>query len=167
MAVEDRLKAPIKHFAIDPVNLHVDDVSLDLSKPLPLQLDAMVNGHALFKMAGTLSPSPLAADLQLSLDKASLKYIQPYVLPVADLTIRDGWLNFGGKVRLRPEGRREPQFSFDGQMSVAHFKSTDNALNQDFLNFGLLQLQKLHYALGPDSLKIDRSWCASPTPGSS
>ena len=162
VAVEDRMKAPIKRFAIDPVNLHIDNVSLDLSKPLPLQLDAMINGHALFKLVGTLSPSPLIADLQLSLEKASLKYIQPYVLPVADLTIRDGWLNLGGKLQLRPEGRREPQFSFDGQMSVDHFKSTDNAQNQDFLNFGLLQLQKLHYTLGPDSLKIDRILVREP-----
>ncbi|HLY67597.1 MAG TPA: DUF748 domain-containing protein, partial [Chloroflexota bacterium] len=161
-AVEDRMKAPIKRFAIDPVNLKVQNVSLDLSKPLPLTLDATINGHALFKLSGSLSPAPLAADLQVSLDKASLKYIQPYVLPVADLTIHDGWLNFGGKLQLRPEGRKEPQLSFDGQMSVDHFKSTDNTLNQDFVNFGLLQFQKLHYTLGPDALKIDRILVREP-----
>ncbi len=161
-SVEDRMQAPVKHFDIAPANLHVDNVSLDLAKPLPLRLDAMINGHALFKLAGTLTPSPLAADLKLSLDKASLKYSQPYVLPVADLTIHDGWLNFAGDLKLRPAGQREPEVSFDGGMSVDHFKSTDNTLNQDFVNFGLLQFQKIHYTLRPDALKIDRILVREP-----
>jgi uncharacterized protein involved in outer membrane biogenesis len=162
VAVEDRMKAPVKKFAIDPVNLHVENVSLDLAKPLPVQLDATINAKALWKISGTLAPSPLVADLQVSLEKSSLKYIQPYLLPVADLTIHDGWLNFGGKLQLRPAGRHEPQFSFDGQVSVDHFKSTDNTLNQDFVNFDLLQFQKLRYTLGPDSLKIDRILVRGP-----
>ncbi len=160
--VEDRMKAPVKKFAIAPANLHVDDVSLDLSRPLPLKFDAMINGHALFKLAGTLTPSPLAGNLKVSLDKASLKYGQPYVLPVADLTIHDGWLALAGEVKLRPAGQREPQVSFEGGMSIDHFKSTDNTLNQDFINFGLLQLQKIRYSLGPDSLKIDRILVREP-----
>jgi Domain of Unknown Function (DUF748) len=160
--VEDRMQLPVKRFAIAPANLHVDNVSLDLSRPLPLRLDAMINGRALFKLAGALTPSPLAGDLKVSLDKASLRYGQPYVLPVADLTIHDGWLSLAGKVKLRPAGKREPELSFDGGLSVDHFKSTDNTLNQDFINFGLLQLQKVHYTLAPDALRIDRILVRDP-----
>ena len=160
--VEDRMQAPVKRFAISPANLHVEDLSLDLSRPLPLRLDAMINGRALFKLAGTLTPSPLAGDLKVSLDKASLKYGQPYVLPVADLSIHDGWLSLAGDLKLRPAGKREPQLSFDGGMSVDHFKSTDNTLHQDFVNFGLLQFQKIHYTLSPDTLKVDRILVREP-----
>ena len=52
--------------------------------------------------------------------------------------------------------------SFDGGMSVDHFKSTDNTLHQDFINFGLLQFQKIHYTLAPDALKIDRILVREP-----
>ena len=52
--------------------------------------------------------------------------------------------------------------SFDGELSVDHFKSTDNTLNQDFVNFGLLQFQKLHYTLDPDSIRIDRILVREP-----
>ncbi len=160
--VEDRMQAPVKRFAIAPANLHVENLSLDLSQPLPVGLDATINGRAQFKLAGTLTPNPLAADLKVSLDRASLKYGQPYVLPVADLTIHDGWLSLAGLLKLRPAGKREPELSFDGGMSVDHFKSTDNTLHQDFINFGLLQFQKIHYTLGPDALKVDRILVREP-----
>jgi len=160
--VEDRMKAPVKHFAIATANLHVDNVSLDLARPLPLRLEATINDRAMFRLFGTLAPSPLAGDLKVSLDKASLKYGQPYVLPLADLTIHDGWLSFAGDLKLRPAGQKAPQLSFDGGMSVDHFRSTDNTLNQDFVNFGLLQFQKIHYTLAPDALRVDRILVREP-----
>ena len=162
VALEDRMQAPVKKFAVTPINLHVENASLDLAKPLPVRLDATINGRALFKVAGTLAPSPLSGDLKVSLDKASLKYGQPYVLPVADLTVHDGWLAFAGDLKLRQPGQKEPEVAFDGGMSVDHFKSTDNTLNQDFINLGLLQLQKIHYTQHPDLLKIDRILVREP-----
>ena len=154
--LEDRMKAPVKRFAIAPINLHVGNASLDLAKPLPVSLDATINGHAVFKAAGTLAPDPLAADLDVSLERASMKFLQPYVLPLADLTIRDGWLAAAGKLKARPAGGAEPQLSFMGQASIEHFKSIDNALKQDLINFGRLRVEKLRYHMAPDSLKIDR-----------
>ncbi len=47
IALEDRMQAPVKKFAVTPVNLHVENASLDLAKPLPVRLDALINGHAL------------------------------------------------------------------------------------------------------------------------
>ena len=66
--LEDRMKAPVKRFAVNPLNLHVQGASLDLSKPLPVRMDAVINGRAQFKLAGQLAPDPLVADLQVSLD---------------------------------------------------------------------------------------------------
>lgn len=154
--LEDRMKAPVKRFAINPLNLHVQGASLDLAKPLPVEMDAVVNGRAQFKLAGTLAPSPLVADLQVSLDKASLSYGQPYLVPVADMTIRDGTLSTAGKLQLRPEGKREPQFSYAGEVTIDRFKSIDNAETKDFINFDRLQFQKVRLTAKPDALRIDR-----------
>jgi hypothetical protein len=154
--VEDRKQAPVKHFVVNPVNLHVQGASLDLAKPLPVKMDAIINGRALFKLTGTLAPDPLVGDLDVSLDKASMSYIQPYVLPVADLTIRDGTLATAGKLQLRPAGKREPGFGYSGQVTIDNFKSIDNSGKQDFVNFDRLQFQKLRLTAGPDALKVDR-----------
>jgi len=159
---EDRMQAPVKRFAFNPVNLHIEGASLDLARPLPVRMDAVINGLASLKIAGTLAPDPLTADLDVSLDKASMIFLQPYVLPVADLTIRDGTLATAGKLQLRPAGGREPALSFSGAVTIDHFKSIDNAGKQDFVNFDRLQFQKLRFSVQPDGLKIDRVLLRGP-----
>ncbi len=159
---EDRMQAPVKRFAVVPLNVRVAGASLDLSRPWTLAVDAKLNGRALFKVGGSLTPQPLAADLDLSLQQASLQILQPYILPFADLTIQDGLLAVVGKLRAAPPKAQGPMFSFTGDVMVSDFKSVDNALKQDLVNFRGLEFQKLRYAHAPDALSIDRILVTQP-----
>jgi uncharacterized protein involved in outer membrane biogenesis len=159
---EDRMAEPAKKFALAPVNLRVDDASLDLARPLPVTLDALINGHARFEAAGTLTPEPLAADLDVKLAKARMQILQPYVLPVADLTINGGELGVAGKVRLAPPGGQRPELTFDGDVTIDGFRSVDNSLKEDLINFERLHLQALSYTMAPDALSIDRVQLRKP-----
>jgi len=159
---EDRRQAPVQRFAVSPLHLRVAGASLDLSRPWTLAVDAKLNGRALFKVDGSLTPQPLAADLDLSLQQASLQILQPYILPFADLTIQDGLLAVVGKLRAAPPKAQGPMFSFTGDVKVSDFKSVDNALKQDLVNFRGLELQKLRYAHAPDALSIDRILVTQP-----
>ena len=159
---EDRMAEPAKKFALAPVNLRVDDASLDLARPLPVMLDALINGHARFEAAGTLTPEPLAADLGVKLAKARMQILQPYVLPVADLTINGGELGVAGKVRLAPPGGQRPELTFDGDVTIDGFRSVDNSLKEDLVNFERLHLQALSYTMAPDALSIDRVQLRKP-----
>ena len=159
---EDRMAEPAKKFALAPVNLRVDGASLDLARPLPVTLDALINGHARFEAAGTLTPEPLAAELDVTLAKARMQILQPYVLPVADLTINGGELGVAGKVRLAPPGGARPELSFDGDVTIDRFRSADNSLKEDLVNFERLHLQALSYTMAPDALSIDRVLLRQP-----
>jgi len=152
---EDRMKEPAKQFAVAPLNVRVRDASLDLAQPLPISIDAVVNGHAPFKAEGTVTPEPLAAELDVSLAQARMTILQPYVLPLADLTIKAGELGLTGKVRLDPPDAPGPDLSFDGEVTIDGFKSVDNALGKDLVNFRRVALGKLSVALGPDAVSID------------
>jgi hypothetical protein len=156
IAFEDRTLTPASEFDLAPVNLRVADVSLDLSRPLPVQLDAVINGHARFDASGTLTPEPLAAEFDVKLAKARMQILQPYVLPVADLTITGGELDVAGKATLAPPGGDAPEMAFAGNVAIDGFRSVDNALEQDLVSFKRLELSKLRYAMAPDSLTIDR-----------
>lgn len=162
IAFEDRSLTPATTFDLAPVNLRVSDVSLDLARPLPVRLDAMINGHARFAATGTLTPEPLAAALDIKLARARMQILQPYVLPVADLTIAAGELDVAGTATLAPPGQNGPEMTFAGNVVVDGFRSVDNALKQDLVSFGRLELQKLSYAMAPDSLSIDRVLVRQP-----
>ena len=159
---EDRKIAPVTKFTLAPVNLHVKDASLDLSKPLPVTLDAVINDHAAFKADGTVTPDPLAADLGISLAKARMTILQPYVLPLADLTITGGELDVSGRVRLDPPDAPGPELSFDGDVTIDGFASVDNAMHKDLVNFRELKVGKVRYAMAPDSVNIDLVSIAEP-----
>jgi uncharacterized protein involved in outer membrane biogenesis len=162
IAFEDRTLTPASKFDFKPVNLRVADVSLDMARPLPVQLDAVINGHARFDASGTLTPEPLAAELDIKLAKARMQILQPYVLPVADLTITGGELDVAGKAMLAPPGGDAPEMAFAGDVAIDDFRSIDNSLKQDLVSFKRLELSKLRYAMAPDSLTIDRVLVRQP-----
>ena len=156
------MKEPAKQFAIAPLNVRVGNASLDLAQALPVSIDAVINGHAPFKAEGTVTPEPLAAQLDVSLAKARMTILQPYVLPLADLTIKAGELGLKGKVRLDPPDAPGPDLSFDGDVTIDGFKSVDNALGKDLVNFRQVALGKLSVAMGPDAVSIDTITVSEP-----
>jgi uncharacterized protein involved in outer membrane biogenesis len=159
---EDRQAAPVKQFKLAPVNVTVKNASLDLARPLPITIDAVINDHAKFKASGSLVPDPLAADLDVELAKARMMILQPYVLPVADLTITGGELGMKGKFRMAPPESDGPELSFKGDVAIDRFASIDNAGREDFVNFDRLDLTKVDFALAPDALSIDRVTARRP-----
>jgi uncharacterized protein involved in outer membrane biogenesis len=159
---EDRRRAPVVRWTVQPLALRIDGASLDLSRALPVDLTARVNDSANVALRGTVTPSPLAAALDVRLDDARLRLLQPYLLPVADLTIRDGTADVRGRLDLRPPGSAPAALTFAGDVGLRNFRATDNAANEDFVKFGRVQLQKLRYEMQPDSLSIDRVVVAEP-----
>jgi len=57
----------VTKFRFAPVNVRLSEASLDLSRPVPLTIDAVINDHARFDAKGTLTPEPLAAKLDVRL----------------------------------------------------------------------------------------------------
>ncbi len=72
------------------------------------------------------------------------------------MTIRRGKARAAGKFSLSPAGSKTPELAFAGDVRVTGFRSIDDALEEDFINFERLDLRKLRFAMAPDSLSIDR-----------
>ena len=159
---EDRSKPPVKKFRVAPLALNISNASLDLAKPLRVSASAGINDRARVAAAGILTPEPLAAELDISVADARLQILQPYILPLAALTVRSGTLGATGKLRIAPPSRGIPELSFDGDLAVDGFRSTDNALGEDLVNFGRVRVQKMRYTMSPDALSIDRIGLTKP-----
>ena len=159
---EDRRGETAKRFVVSPLDVTLRGASMDLAKPVAVTVGAVINDVAPFKAEGTVTPEPLAADLGIALTGARMQILQPYVLPVADLTIKDGRLTVEGKVHLDPPQAPGPDLRFDGDVTIEDFASIDNALKQDFVNFRRMELRKLSYAMGPDSVSVDQVLVQQP-----
>jgi hypothetical protein len=153
---EDRTVTPAVQFALAPLDASLRDASLDLSKAVPVEFQATINGTARASGTGRLVLEPLAAAVDVKLADFPVATLQPYVGSTTDMTIRDGTVAAAGRFGLAPPGGEEPEMSFAGDVQVAGFRSIDNALEQDFVNFERVELQKLAFSLAPDRLAIDR-----------
>lgn len=153
---EDRTVTPAARFVLAPLAATIRDASLDLTQPLPLEFQAAINGSANLHGSGTLVPETTAADMAIELTGLELKDLQPYANGTTDLTIQRGTVGAKGRFAMAPAGSGKPEMSFAGSVSLAGFGSTDNTLNEDFLNFDRVELSKLEFTLAPDALSIDR-----------
>jgi Domain of Unknown Function (DUF748) len=153
ISAEDRSTKPVAKVQLAPVSLKVDGVSLDLSKPVKIILDARINGAGSLNVTGDVTPQPIAANLALKLGDIELKAIQPYIAQHTSMTLLAGRLSGDAKVRY---GANKPTLQMTGNISVAGLHTVDNALNDDFINWDRLELSGVSLQHDPDRLEIDQ-----------
>jgi len=160
---EDRSIEEKPHFRLQPLHLTTGEVSLDLSRAVPLKLETRINETAQLQVEGSLAPAPLAGKLKVDLRDARLANLQPYILPVADLTIRSGTVSTTGELSMAPpKTGPDTVIGFDGDVTLERLHSVDNTLREDLLNLRRLQVQKLRYRSEPASLNIQRILVQEP-----
>jgi hypothetical protein len=139
-----------------PLSLTTSALGIDLSQPQALQLETRLNERTKLSVDGKLSPSPLAASLQLGIEDLPLELLQPYALPGAALTIRSGTLTTKGQLVIASAGDAAPTVTFEGNVQMDALHTVDNLLQEDLLNFQRLSLEKLRYSSAPATLGIER-----------
>jgi outer membrane protein OmpA-like peptidoglycan-associated protein len=160
---EDRSLKPAFKTVLAPTALTAGPVSLDLSRPVPVQVTTHIDGRATTLTAkGDVVPEPLTAALDVELKGLELKRLQPYVAGTTDLTIRSGQASSKGRFEMHPAGGKDPELSYAGDATVSALRTMDNHLEEDFFNVERLEARKLRFALAPDSLTIDRVLVSKP-----
>lgn len=151
---EDRSVGPAAKFQLSPLALNIDGVSLDLSKPLPLTLQATLNGKAPLSLSGSVVPETVAADLQVELSGLPLREVMAYLPQYPSLTLKSGLVGAKGRLRLQPERAPGPSLSFDGDASVSGFDLLETAGARQFISWDRLDAQGIAFAQAPDSVAI-------------
>ena len=148
ISAEDRTTRPVVKIEMAPLSLQIRGASLDLSKPLGIALDTHLNGTGSLNVSGDVTPQPLAASLKLKLAGIDLTAIQPYIAQHAGLTLRSGLL--GAEAQLRfGAAKQKPALEFAGNIRVDKLHTVDNDLQDDFINWGRLDVLGLNYRQGP------------------
>ncbi len=156
VAFADDTLQPQAKFAIAPLEATIRDLSLDLARPITVDVAATIDGSGTFRAAGTLTPATRAGDLELSLDGFELTSLQPYADATTDLEIRRGTVGVQGRLTTANAPSGATSVAFAGDVTIAQFRSIDRALEQAFIDFERVDLRKLRVALAPDALSIDR-----------
>jgi hypothetical protein len=153
ISAEDRRTRPAAKVLLAPLSVQVTGANLDLGKSVTVVLDTKINDTGSLNVTGAVTPQPLDANLSLKLSGIELAAIQPYIAQYTSMTLLAGALSGDAKVHYGP---KQPALQFAGNISVANLHTVDNALHEDFINWGRLDIQGLNFQHDPDRLDIDQ-----------
>ena len=150
---EDRAVSPAVHFDLQPVGISATGLGLALDQPLPVTLQATLDGTGTLVGEGELTLSPLSADLQLALSGLVLPKLQPYLADVAAVDLDSGTLSARGQLVLAPP-QAAPWLSFRGEAAVDGLRAVDRAQKEELVSWQRLELAGMDYTIAPDALHI-------------
>lgn len=137
-------------FHLAPLAVTVGGYSTAGKEPLAVDLQATLDGTGTVAANGSLTLAPLAARMTLDVRRVALKPLQPYVAGKAALRLRSGTVTFHGTTALAADGG----VSVAGDGAVDDLRTTDNALEEDFVKWRSLRFNGLHATSQPVSLEI-------------
>ena len=153
ISAEDRSTHPAARVVLAPLSITVTDASMDLSKPVHLNVDTKINESGSLIVDGQVTPQPLTADLSMKLAGIELSAVQPYIGQRTSMTLKSGVLSGDTKVHY---GSTKPAIDFSGNLSVAKLHTVDNALHDDFVSWDELNVQGIRFQHDPDRLDIEQ-----------
>ncbi len=152
---EDRSLPTPARLGLEQINVSVKGVSNQTNAPIAVTWDARWRdgGQIQVKSTGTLLPPASQADIVVS--NLSLAPLQPYAEPRVNLALQSGALNVHGAARFDPVNTNTPLLTFQGDVSLTNFRSSDTITGQEFLDWENLGVRGIDFTLAPTQLGID------------
>ncbi|MEN9841848.1 MAG: hypothetical protein RL376_1648, partial [Verrucomicrobiota bacterium] len=129
-----------------------------LTQALPLELAITLPQEGRIALNGTVTPQPLAADLTLNIERLALAKASPYVEPLANVRLADGYVRVKGRTTLR-----DGVAGFTGDFGLSALSVLDGKLSEDFLKWTDLAVTGIKLTSAPLSFHADEVRLVEPS----
>jgi hypothetical protein len=144
----------------------IDDLSLAvrgldskrLDQALPLELVVTLPAEGRIVVAGTLAAQPLAADLELTMERVGFAGLSPYLEPFINARLAAGTVRAKGQATLR-----DGAAAYTGDFGVAGFASVDGKLAEDFVKWTELAMTGIRATTSPLAFHADEIRLVEPS----
>lgn len=150
--IEDASLATPVVLDIEKALFEIRDASLDLRKPLPVNLAFQVRQGGQFRLQGKLTPDPLKVDASLQLQQFSLLPFSGYVNQFALLKLHSGALDVGGQLALQQQ--KTLTGGFKGGFNLHQLGVVEEAGAVPFLTWERVGSDSLALTLAPNELHM-------------
>ena len=179
-AEKPSLQLTLAHFTLDGVNvgfvdqtpitpvkldladgfIKLHDLSLDLTRPVPLETGFAIKQGGRFDASGKLAAAPLQGDVKLKLAGLAIKPFAPYINTIVRLNLNRGTAGVAGKLKLKPG--KPLSLAFTGGFSVDALDITEEENGSSFLGWERLSSDDLQVGLAPNRVHIAMLRAAKP-----
>ncbi|WP_175810266.1 DUF748 domain-containing protein [Burkholderia cepacia] len=132
---------PVK-LAIKPLDLSVQKISDDMSKPLPVQLKATLNRKGSLNVTGDVTAQPLKLGLKINGNRLDAAAFEPYFGSALNATIASALLNAEGNLTFA-QVKDAPRATYRGDVALVDVRMLDKATSDPFAGWRSLALTNL------------------------
>ncbi|WP_175112259.1 DUF748 domain-containing protein, partial [Paraburkholderia solisilvae] len=152
---------PVK-VAVAPLQLKVQQISDDLSRPLPIDLQATVNRKGTLGVTGDVTATPLKLALKLDANRLDAAAFEPYFGNQLNATIASALLNAKGDVTLVDEEKRGKaggglKAAYRGDAALVDVRMLDKVTSGPFAGWRSLALTNLKADYDARGTEVDAS----------
>ncbi|MGC8806535.1 MAG: DUF748 domain-containing protein [Thiomonas sp.] len=130
------------------------NLSLDLRKPVPVQLRFALKQGGQFSARGQIAPQPLAGNLQVQVQQFALLPFGSLLKPYVRLLLTSGTASANGTVRLRAGQGAAPQVTYQGAAQVDNLALVEPDGRTPFLGWRKLAASGMTVGTAPLSVAI-------------
>jgi hypothetical protein len=131
---------PVK-LNITPLQLKVQQISDDLSRPLPVDLQATLNRKGTLGVKGDVTATPLKVAVKVNANRLDAAALEPYFGSKLNAVIASALLNANGDLALNQA--KSLKASYRGDMALVDVRMLDKATSDPFAGWGSLALSNL------------------------
>ncbi|RXV68360.1 DUF748 domain-containing protein [Burkholderia stabilis] len=132
---------PVK-LAIKPLELSVQKLSDDMTKPLPVQLKATLNRKGSLNVTGDVTAQPLKLGLKINGNRLDAAAFEPYFGSALNATIASALLNAQGNLTFA-QVKDAPRATYRGDVALVDVRMLDKATSDPFAGWRSLALTNL------------------------
>ncbi|MBI5926510.1 MAG: DUF748 domain-containing protein [Aquabacterium sp.] len=151
-AFKDQGVSPAAAFELHQTDLHLADLSQDLSRPIALDLDTLAQGKGRVRIKGTVKPQPVQVDARVHVASLDLRAIQPYIDPMVNITLAGAKAQMDGQFKLQMPPNSGMQVRYKGRVGLTDVRVLDRVNDADFLSWQVLTLDGADVALDGEAV---------------
>ncbi len=150
---EDKRLATPRAVKVDQIALNLKGLSTSLEKPFTTAVGMRINETGSLTGGGTVTLSPILADLDLAITNLDLRALQPYIEPHARLQLTSGLFNLASHAKWESKGTNSGHLEFTGGFSIPAFVAIAESTN--LVAWTNLAVDGIKLELEPNKLHID------------
>ncbi|NUX56056.1 DUF748 domain-containing protein [Paraburkholderia youngii] len=137
----DNMTAQPVKLSFTPVQLKVQQISDDLSRPLPVDLQATLNKKGTLGVKGDVTATPLKLDVKVNANQLDAAAFEPYFGSQLNASLASALLNANGDLSVSQA--KSLKANFRGDMALVAVRMIDKATSDPFAGWGSLALTNL------------------------
>jgi hypothetical protein len=150
---EDHVVTPATVLTVDPIALHLTNVSLAPGSKIGVDLRLGINKTGKLQITGTATPPPVAANVRFDLRGLEILPFQPYFRDQESLLVTGGTVALHGQASIKL-GASAPVFDVTTDVDVADVATVDRANEEPLLDWKSFHIGAIHARSPPMAVDI-------------